>query len=306
MTDTDRALEARVAATLRTKVAQLPPVTLDVDAVSMAPGESPRPSRHGRVLVAASVVIVLLVVTAGIAIAIRGDDDSGRQPAGPPDEPVAARRELEARPTHSFQADQFTTIAGVNRITLVPGGGTESVQFEDPELADFRLSVPSGPSVGTVVLRAGRDYRIHSVIPGHTEAGVDAVIHVLPAGAPGTPPLPAAVLAEVSQLSRISGGPVHGEAEYAISTRNAAVTALMQDEIPGDEQPVYVFVLHGSFADPRAGGFRDSPSSTAPPTRTNVLTIVIPTTPPYVTSDEGTGPTQPDLSIVGGAISTRY
>jgi hypothetical protein len=156
-----------------------------------------------------------------------------------------------------------------------------------------------------VDLRAGRDYRIHSVIPGHTQAGVDAVIHVLPAGAPGTPPLPSALLELVSEQSQGSRGPVHGEAEYAIGTRNASITALMQDSVP-DEQPVYVFVLHGSFTNPRAGGFADAPSSTRPGTAKNILTLVIPQQPPYSTADTGFAPTQPDLSIIGGAISTRY
>ena len=242
-------------------------------------------------------VVVLLVVAGGFAIAAQ-DDDAGTSRSEPP---VVARLELDALPMLTFQAKELTTIAGVNQISLVQKGPSEAVAFDDPTLSSFRLAGRRGrPTVGTVDLHAGRDYRIHSVIPGHAAAGVDAVIHVLPAGAPGTPPLPRQVLKIVAKESQRARGPLHGRAEYAISGRNAAITPLMRDSVP-DDQPVYVFVLHGSFVDDKASRMVDSP-----PPRGRVMTLTISRDAHPSVLDFGLGRTQPDLSVVGGAIRTRY
>lgn len=255
-------------------------------------------------------MVFVLVIAAAITIALRSQSDS-RPLQNPPGDPVVARLQIEALPTLSFQAKELTTVAGVNQITLVGRGGTEALVFDDPALADFELAVPTGPTRATVELQAGRDYRIHSVIPGHAAAGVEAVIHVLPAGAAGSPPLPQAVLDRVSKTSQISGGPAHGTAEYAVASRNAANQALLSAEIPRDERPVYVFVLHvlhGSFVDPRAGSFTDAqpPADPGATNLRNTLTLVISQDSPPLVLDTGTGPSGPDLSIVGGAITTRY
>ncbi len=305
MTETDQNLERRVTETLRTMVDQLPPIrmTIDRNAGPLSPIELPK-QRRSRIFVAATVALVVLFAAVALAIVVRRDDGSDPQPAGPARSHVVARIELVTLPSLSFQAKELTTVAGRNRITLTGRGGSETLVFDDPALAQFSVSTPTGPSVGTVNLEAGKDYRIHSVIPGHTKAGVEAVIHVLPAGARGNPPLPRSVLDLVSRAARSSKGAAHGVAEYANAGRNAANQALLDAEIPRDDQPVYVFVLRGSFVNDHARGgdlFGPTPSP-----RGSILTLTITRTAPPEILDYGLGSTTSNLSRVGGAISTKY
>ncbi len=81
-------------------------------------------------------VVVLLVVAGGFAIAAQ-DDDAGTSRSEPP---VVARLELDALPMLTFQAKELTTIAGVNRISLVQKGPSEAVAIDDPTLSSFRLA----------------------------------------------------------------------------------------------------------------------------------------------------------------------
>lgn len=301
MSETDLSFERRVVETLRAKIAQLPPVTIEFDAAPIAGvGEPPRTGRS-RVLVAATIALIVVLVAAGIVAAVQSDSRTLRAPTGDPAGPVVARLRIDALPTLSLQAKEFTTFAGVNEITLVRKGGAESLVFDDPALSSFRLDVPDGRSVGRVELRAGRDYRIHSLIPGHTAAGVEAVIHVLPATSPTNPPLPRAVLNVVSAASRSASGPSHGSAMYVVASRSVATTALMHDWV-SDQSPAYVFVLHGSFVDHNARGFSDN---TPPPSGNTVILVVSQSSPTQVL-DYGIQNSVPDLSTLGGATSTKY
>ncbi|MGZ4735121.1 MAG: plastocyanin/azurin family copper-binding protein [Acidimicrobiia bacterium] len=191
MSPTDTDLEPLLIETLRVKAAQVPEVivSFDPDIVNLDTGGERR-SRSRRLVAAA--VVLMIVATAGLAIAF-GDRDSA-QPAGRPIAEPDARLVIEALPTLRFQADDYTTQAGVNEITFMSSGGTHRLVFADPALAGFALdaSKPGVPSRGDVTLEAGRDYTIYCALPGHRAAGMEAVIHVRASGAlpdPDTVPL---------------------------------------------------------------------------------------------------------------------
>jgi hypothetical protein len=299
VTTTD-AFEQRIAETLRTKVAHLPPVTMAFDDPQLSTVEDPPRRSRWSVLVAATIALVVLLAAAGITAAVRSQDNA-KEPAGPPTGAPVAHLTIRALPSLSFQAKELTTVAGVNEITFVGEGGSEGLVFDDPALSYFHLAAPTGPSVMKVDLREGRDYRIHSPIPGHTAAGLDAVIHVLPPGAPGTPPLPAAVLTEVSKMSTLWNGPKHGEVDFVLTNRSAGVKGAMGDEV-FDEQPVYVFVMHGSFVARYPRGFSDQ----ARPPSGHTLTFVITRDGSPSPLDDGVGGPERDLSLLGGAMTTHF
>jgi len=96
-----------------------------------------------------------------------------KPPAGPP----VASLDVEALPSLSFQATEFTTAAGVNQINYIDGGGTHTLVFSDPKLSGFELKVPQGPKTGKVDLKPGT-YTIYCTIPGHRAAGMQATVNV--------------------------------------------------------------------------------------------------------------------------------
>ena len=95
-----------------------------------------------------------------------------------PTGPAVASFEVDALPSLKFQADTFDTVAGINEIEYVDKGGTHTLVFSDPSLSYFLLAVPEGPFKGKVELGAGKEYDIYCTIPGHREAGMEAVVRV--------------------------------------------------------------------------------------------------------------------------------
>jgi hypothetical protein len=124
-----------------------------------------------------AVVAALAVATVVLTGCDSGDPSTSESSHTSARQPVATLR-IEALPTLTFQSAELRTVPGPNRITFVSTGGTETIVFDDPALSHVRLSAPTGPHVAIVNLEAGKRYRIHSVIPGHTEAGRHAVIAV--------------------------------------------------------------------------------------------------------------------------------
>jgi plastocyanin len=94
-----------------------------------------------------------------------------------PKGPAVATVDIEALPSLSFQAKEFTTAAGVNQINYIDGGGTHTLLFTDPKLSGFELKVPQGPKTGKVELKPGT-YTVYCSIPGHRAAGMQATINV--------------------------------------------------------------------------------------------------------------------------------
>jgi hypothetical protein len=98
-----------------------------------------------------------------------------RQPTGAP----VATLEVDALPSLSFQAKDFTVPAGIVKINYIDIGGTHTLVFDNPKLSGFKLSVPQGPTSGKVRLQPGT-YTIYCTIPGHRQAGEQATITVTP------------------------------------------------------------------------------------------------------------------------------
>jgi len=118
-------------------------------------------------------------VVGALFLALSGDEGGpAGAPDGPPTGPAVAHLRIESLPSLSYQATEFTTIAGVNEIEFVDKGGTHTLLFSDPSLSYFLLAVPAGPFKGKVELEAGKEYDIYCSIPGHREAGMEAVVRV--------------------------------------------------------------------------------------------------------------------------------
>jgi plastocyanin len=106
-----------------------------------------------------------------------------RQPAGPP----VATLDVQALPSNTFQAADFTVPAGIIQVNYIQVGGTHTLVFTDPQYSGFQLAVPSGPRSGKVELQPG-NYTIYCTIPGHRAAGMQANVTVTPAAEGPAPP----------------------------------------------------------------------------------------------------------------------
>jgi len=95
------------------------------------------------------------------------------QPTGAP----VATLEVDALPSLTFQAKDFTVPAGIIQINYINMGGTHTLVFDNPKLSGFQLAVPKGPTRGKVRLEPGT-YTIYCTIPGHRQAGEQATITV--------------------------------------------------------------------------------------------------------------------------------
>jgi plastocyanin len=140
--------------------------------------------------------LMILVLSAGLlSLGPSEEEEAGgagfQEPAGPP----VATLDVEALPSLTFQAQQFTVPAGIIQINYIDRGGTHTLLFEEPQFSGFQLAVPQGKKSGKVELKPG-DYTIYCNIPGHRAAGMFATVTAAegaapPAGAPapqGTPP----------------------------------------------------------------------------------------------------------------------
>jgi hypothetical protein len=178
MSPVDTDLERRVTATLRAKAAQVAPEVEPFDPAPGPPVAAPRSDRR-RMLVAAAVAALLVVSAAAAVILLAGSgDDHG--PTVPAVQPPVARLEIDALPNLKFAPAELATRPGLNEIVFRSSGGTHTLVFADPALHSFRLSASHGdaPVTGYAELEPGRDYVVYCDVPGHREAGAEAVIHV--------------------------------------------------------------------------------------------------------------------------------
>jgi plastocyanin len=120
----------------------------------------------------------ILIVSAGFVSLGQSEVKEAETAGGfiPPKGPAVATVEVDALPTLKFQADSFTTKAGINEIKYNDKGGTHTLVFAEPEYAGFILQVPPDDS-GKIDLKAG-DYTIFCDIPGHRAAGMEATLTV--------------------------------------------------------------------------------------------------------------------------------
>lgn len=147
-------------------------VTVAILAGGAAISASPRLRSSTLVMVLAGFMVVIL--SAGLlSLGPSEEKASGgggfKQPAGPP----VATLEVDALPSLSFQAKEFSVPAGIIQINYNDLGGTHTLTFSDPKLSGFQLAVPQGPKTGKVDLKPGT-YTIYCTIPGHRAAGMQA------------------------------------------------------------------------------------------------------------------------------------
>jgi plastocyanin len=202
MTMTDPQLEDLVTGTLRAKAAQVVTQPGAFDPAAAPLGGPARPRRRPPLLAAAAVLVLVVAAAIGLAIALTGDDTEDLRPAGRP-VPVQSIT-FVALGALKYDPAEVTVAPGPTEIRLASEGGTHTLVFDDPTFADFRLSVPRGDDRETVELEAGRDYTVFCAIPGHRQAGMEAVIHVVDPATATNGPTTTTVLATPTTLG---GGP---------------------------------------------------------------------------------------------------
>jgi uncharacterized cupredoxin-like copper-binding protein len=150
-------------------------VTIMVGAATMSAARQLR-GATSTVLVS---TLVVLVLAGGFVTFSHAEEKKASGPSGyqEPKGPAAGTLDVDALPSLSFQAKDFTVTAGVVQINYVDQGGNHTLDFDttDPNLKQFELDVPTGKHSAKVDLKPGK-YVIYCNIPGHRAAGMQATI----------------------------------------------------------------------------------------------------------------------------------
>jgi plastocyanin len=132
--------------------------------------------------------LMIIVLSAGLLSLGPSEEEEAageagyQQPSGPP----VATLDVQALPSNTFQAADFTVPAGIIQVNYIQVGGTHTLVFSNPEFSGFQLAVPGGPETGKVELQPG-NYTIYCTIPGHRAAGMQANVTVTPGPEGGAP-----------------------------------------------------------------------------------------------------------------------
>jgi plastocyanin len=132
----------------------------------------------------AMMVAVLFLFIGAAGLTTLGPSEPHEEAEGPafvePTGDPVATTEVVAEAGLTFNADNYDTIAGVNQIDYILGGGTHTLVFTDKEFAGFELEVSASQKKdsGKVELVAGQTYTIYCTIPGHRASGMEATITV--------------------------------------------------------------------------------------------------------------------------------
>jgi plastocyanin len=162
-------------------------ITVGILVGGAAISATPRLRSSTLVMLLAGMMIIVLsagLLSLGPSEEEEAAGDAGyQQPGGPP----VATLDVQALPSNTFQAADFTVPAGIIQVNYIPVGGTHTLVFSNPEFTGFQLAVPGGPETGKVELEPG-NYTIYCTIPGHRAAGMQANVTVTPAPEGGAPP----------------------------------------------------------------------------------------------------------------------
>jgi plastocyanin len=136
---------------------------------------APRVRTSSIIMMASGVLIV--VISAGLVAApasVEKSSGGGGNGFVNPSGPATSSLEVDALPTLSFQAKQFTVKAGILQINYVSKGGSHTLTFDDAQHSSFLLQIPPA-ATGKVLLKPGT-YTIYCTIPGHRAAGMQATL----------------------------------------------------------------------------------------------------------------------------------
>lgn len=149
---------------------------------------SATPSARSGTLSVLLIGVVFLVLISGLTVLGASQEKKAPKAAGPkaPTGPAINTLDVDALPSLSFQAKEFTVPPGINKINYVDKGGTHTLLFKEPQFSYFHLAVPAGPKTGKVDLPAGK-YYIFCNVPGHEAAGMHADLVVADGAAPTGP-----------------------------------------------------------------------------------------------------------------------
>ncbi len=172
---------------------------------------SATPSARSGTLSVLMIGVAFLVLISGLTVLGHSEEKKVAEPAGPkaPTGPAINTLEVDALPSLSFQAKEFTVPPGINKIHYVDKGGTHTLLFEEPQFSYFRLEVPKGPATGKADLPAGK-YTIFCDVPGHRAAGMWADLVVADGAANTGPAEEGGAPAEGGGAAPEGGAPAEG------------------------------------------------------------------------------------------------
>ena len=129
------------------------------------------------------VALLFLFIGATGLTTLGPSEDKNAEASGPsfvePTGDPVATIDVVAEATLKFDSDNYDTVAGVNLINYILGGGTHTLVFSEKEFSGFELAVSPSKErdSGKVELEVGT-YTIYCSIPGHRAAGMEATVTV--------------------------------------------------------------------------------------------------------------------------------
>jgi plastocyanin len=142
---------------------------------------SAHPNLRTSTLAVMVAVLFLFIGATGLTTLGPSEDKSAASGSGfvqPTGDPVSTI-EVTAEANLKFNATNFDSVAGVNQIDYVLGGGSHTLVFSEKEFTGFELAVnPAKKQDSGKVELAPGTYTIYCTVPGHRAAGMEATVTV--------------------------------------------------------------------------------------------------------------------------------